>query len=301
MTEFDIREFEQEFVIHFGSERPAINAYTLASSLVSIADAVKEANSIVNPGYEVEVIVEALGHGSFKAKVRTVYTGLGNLFSKDNLKAISLGVVAAYIHQHTLAPDVEVNVIVDDTQVVIEQGEDRVIIPRDVHDALQEVEKSEKFRRSVGKTFSVVDEDKDITSVGLAPTMDDEPPPLEVPRDRFALVPREPGIDEPSREIVETVNLQIVRAILQKSRRRWEFVWSGHTISAPVLDDQFYEDFIAHRITIAPGDALKVELKIYQTKDESTGIFTNDRYEVLRVLGHIPRFEQTTADLPPRR
>lgn len=284
-------------MIHFGSERPAINAYTLASSLVSIVDAVKEANSIVNPGYEVEVIVEALGHGSFKAKVRTVYKGLGNLFSKDNLKAIGLGIVAAYIYQHTLAPDVEVNVTVDESQVVIEQGDDRVIIPRETHDALKQVEKSEKFRRNVGRTFTAIEEDKEITSIGIAPRLEDPDPPLKIPRDRFALVPREPGFEGSTRDMTETVNLQIVRAILQKSRRRWEFVWRGITISAPVLDDHFYDEFTAHRITIAPGDALKVKLKIYQSKDDHTGIFTNDLYEVLEVVDHIPRITQVTARL----
>jgi hypothetical protein len=297
MTDVDIRQFEQEFVIHFGSGRPAINAYTLASSLVSIADAVKEANSILNPGYEVEVVVEALGRGSFKAKVRTVYKGLGNLFSKENLKAIALGVIAAYVYQNTLAPDAAINVTVNEDLVVIEQGDQKIVIPRETHDALKHVERSEKFRRDVGRTFTALEQDKEITSIGIAPTMEDPAPPLRIPRERFGLVPRELANDGAIREVVEIANLQIVRAILQRSNRRWEFVWRGIKIPAPVLDEHFYAEFSAHRITIAPGDALKVKLKISQAKDHDTGIFTNTRYEVIEVLEHVPRVEQSDAGL----
>lgn len=82
----DVREFKEEFVVHFGGEQPRVNAYTLATSLVSLADAIKEANSIINPGYEVEVVVEAIGPGSFRATIKTLAKGLDNLFTKENIK-----------------------------------------------------------------------------------------------------------------------------------------------------------------------------------------------------------------------
>lgn len=93
------------------------------------------------------------------------------------------------------------------------------------------------------------------------------------------------------REIVEQVELQILRAILDKTRRRWEFVWQGVKISAPILDEDFYRDFFAHKITIAPGDSLECELKIYQKKESPAGIFTNSKYEIVRVIRHIPKVE----------
>lgn len=90
MHSIDIREFKSDFVIYFGGKPARINAYTLASSLVSIADAVKAANTLINPGYEVEVVVEAFGEGSFKAKIRTLYNGvMSDIFSSDNLKTIT--------------------------------------------------------------------------------------------------------------------------------------------------------------------------------------------------------------------
>ncbi|MEQ8407307.1 MAG: hypothetical protein RJS98_13765 [Rhodospirillaceae bacterium] len=288
----DIKEYEQEIVLHFGGERTKINAYTLASSLVSLADAIKEANSIINPGYEVEVLVEAFGEGSFRAKVKTLYKGLNNLFNANRLEAIAIGIITSFIYQHTLAPDTDVKVTVDDTQVIIEQGDKTIIVPKSVYDAQKEVEKSEKFRKSVSDTFSAVEKDESVTSFGFTKNLNDRVPDIDIPRERFALLSSLIELDDPQREIQEVAELQIKRAILERSRRKWEFIWRGVKISAPVLDEHFYRDFFAHKITVAPGDSFEVVLKIYQSKDEDTGIFTNSRYEVIEVRRHIPRYAQ---------
>ena len=297
MQVVNIIEFEEEFVLYFGGKPNRINAYTLASSLVSVADAVKSANSLINPGYNVEVVVEAFGEGSFKVRVRTLYNGAKNLFSKDSLKAITLSVIAAYVYQHTLSPDVEINVIVNTDEVIIEQGDKKIIIPREVHDAVKEVEKSEKFRQSIGKTFETIEKDKNIESFGITPKMEDETPLISIPRSKFYLLSDLPEIEENQRFVIEVAELNILRAILERGTRKWEFVWRGIKISAPVLDDNFFSDFFAHKITIAPGDSIEVNLKIYQTKDEDIGIFTNSKYEVIEVIKHIPRMKQTKIEV----
>ncbi|GAL31218.1 hypothetical protein JCM19239_6603 [Vibrio variabilis] len=48
MEVVNIAEYSDEIVLHFGGERKKINAYTLATSLVSLSDAIKEANAIIN-------------------------------------------------------------------------------------------------------------------------------------------------------------------------------------------------------------------------------------------------------------
>lgn len=297
MQVVDIREYEEEFVLHFGGERKKINAYTLASSLVSLADAIKEANSIINPGYEVEVLVEAFGEGSFRAKVKTAYKGLQNLFNSNRLEAIAIGIITSFIYQHTLAPDSDVKVIVNDTQVIIQQGDKQIIVPKTVYEAQKEVEKSEKFRKSISKTFEAVEKDKNITSFGFTKNIDDETPDILIPRKYFPLLSQPIEIEEPQREIQEVADLQIKRAILERTKRKWEFIWRGIKISAPVLCENFYNDFFSHKITVAPGDSLEAVLKIYQSRDEDTGIYTNSKYEVIVVHKHIPRNMQSELDV----
>jgi hypothetical protein len=292
----DIREFEETFVIHFGSDLQRINAYTLASTLVSLADAAKEANYFVNPGYEVEIVVEALGPGSFKAKIRTIYRGAKNLFSGQNLKTVVLAIIASYIYTHTLAPDIDINITVDDETVIIEQADKKIIIPKTVHEALKQVEKSDKFKRDVGRTFEAVEKDKNIKYIGFSEEFIDEAPQIKIDRDKFPIITSTGDDQSDTRQIIEHADLQILRAILERSRRRWEFVWRGVKISGPVLDSKFYNDFSAHKITIAPGDVLKVAMKIYQTRIPDVGIYTNDKYEIIEVLEHIPKLKQTAID-----
>jgi hypothetical protein len=292
MQIINIEEYDDEVVLHFGGERKTINAYTLASSLVSIADAVKAANDVLNPGYDVEVLVEAFGEGSFRAKIKTVFKGAGNIFSKEALKAVALSVLANFIYQHTLAPDSKVVVNVNDDEVVIEQGETKIIVPRVTYDATKEVEKSEKFKQSISRIAKSIEKDENIESFGFTKNINDEYPDIDIPRKQIAILSEPEEYAEPSREIFEQVNLFIKRAILERSKRKWEFIWQGFKISAPVLDEAFYNDFFAHKVKIAPGDQLEAKVKIYQTKDEDTGIYSNDRYEVVEVLKHIPHIEQ---------
>ena len=292
MHVIDITEYDEEVVLHFGGERKKINAYTLASSLVAIADAVKETNNLLNPGYDVEVLVEAFGEGSFRAKIKTAYKGTGNIFSKDTLKAVALSVLANFIYQHTLAPDSQVVVNVSDSEVIIEQGDAKIIVPRDTYEATKEAEKSDKFKQSVSKISKSIDKDENIESFGFTSNINDEIPEIEIPRSRMALLSQPEEYTEPTREIYEQVNLFIKRAILERSKRKWEFIWNGFKISAPVLDEVFYNDFFAHKVKIAPGDQLEAKVKVYQIKDEDTGIYSNDRYEVVQVINHIPHIEQ---------
>ena len=297
MQVINIEEYNEEVVLHFGGERRKINAYTLASTLVSIADAVKEANAVINPGYDVEVLVEAFGEGSFRAKVKTTYKAAGNIFSKNDLLAIALAVLASFIYEHTLSPDSDVTINVNSEEVIIEQGDKKIIVPRSTYEATKEVQKSENFKKSVSRISNSIEKDANVTSFGVTSDFKDETPKIEIPRKGILLLSNPYDIAEPTREIEELSMLFIKRAILERSKRKWEFVWRGFKISAPVLDDKFYDDFFAHKVTIAPGDQLEAKLKIYQSKDEDTGIYSNDRYEVVAVMRHIPNLAQEEAPI----
>lgn len=297
MATVDISAIEDSLVLHFGGDFERINAYTLATTLVGLADAAKAANAAINPGYEIEIVVEALGRGSFRTKVRALYRGAGNLFSGDSLRNIILSIIAAFIYEHTLAPDHSVTVNVDSREVVIIQGETRIVVPRQVYEATQQLESVPAFRQGVGRALKAVDDDPVIRTLGLSPN-EVTPAPVDLSKDHFAKIEEAfPVVGDGSREVEEEATLRIVRAILERSKRRWEFVWNGVRIPAPVLDDRFYDQFFGHRITIAPGDALKVRLRIRQRLNPDIGVFLNETYEVIEVLKHIPRSEQDSLEL----
>lgn len=286
MTEIDLGAIGDTIVLHIRKDGHTINAYLLAATLVALADAAKEANEQINPGYDVEVLVESLSDGSIKAVLKVAYHSLRNLFSKDVLKTIILAVVASYIYENTLAPDKTVKVIVNSNEVLIQQEATKIIVPRQVYDAEQKVRKVSRFQEKIGEAFDTLLKDPDITSISIDPHIAANREFPTINRDlmeRIAIPPRE---DEESQFIYEEADLQIIRAILEKSRRRWEFSWRGFRFPAPILDDKFYHDFMSHQIVIAPGDKLKARLRIYQHRDSATGVYVNERYEVIEVLNH---------------
>ena len=292
MRVVDIAQFENSVVIHFDTDDTRINAYTFASTLVALADAAKAANSTLNVGCEIEIVVEAIGPGSFRALIRALYSSSRNLFANQIVMGLVIGVLGNYIYERTLSEDNKVTVEVKTDEVIIQKGNDRVVVPRNVYDATRRVEKNPQFVKAMTRTFEAVSADEKVNFFGLVEKMDSPAPAILIPRSTMLSLASQSPEDPDSRVITEQAELQIVKAILKKSNRRWEFVWRGITISAPVLHDQFYMDFFAHEITIAPGDTLNVTLAIKQAIDPDTGIYTNAGYEVVEVHGHVPRIKQ---------
>ena len=292
MVTLEIRREVDRFVLYFETPRKEINAYALATALVGLADAVREANAVVNPGYEVEVVVEALSDGSFKATVKTVFTKAKNLFSHQAVQAVIWGIVATHIYEKAIKTEVPPKITVSETMVTIEVGKDRIIVPRDVYEAKRQVEKSERFNNAVGKVFDAAQADEHVQGVAIVEGGKRPSSPFIVPRGKFAIFQNQQPIDEMTRELVEITQVEISRAILERGKRRWEFFWRGVKIAAPILDDRFFDRFFAHEITIAPGDSLEVALRIIQERKPDSGIYVNTRYEIVEVYQHIPRVKQ---------
>ena len=289
MAEIRIEKELNEIVLYFGTKQKAINAYTLASTIVAVADAIKEANFQINPGYDVEVLITDLGGGSFKAVVRTIFTSAKNLLSKIDVKTIILSILATFIYDHFFATKPNVIVNVSPEYVIIEQANDRIIIPKDVYQATKEITESEtKFQDKISTAMKILQQDKDIESIALVQSLEEEPEIL-IPHNNFKdfIIEKEGEVDEETDEpIEEKTTLQITRAILENNARKWEFIWNGQRIPAPVLDNIFYKKFSEHRIKIAPGDTLDVRLKIYRKKIEGTEIYENKKFEVVHVIQH---------------
>jgi hypothetical protein len=293
----NIAALDNAVVLHFETANHRISAYTLASTLVALADAAKSANASINPGFDIEVVVEALGPGSFRAQLKAIYTSARNLFSDQRVMAVILSIVASFIYERTLSVNSQVTVEVRTTEVVIERGQDRVIIPRQVYDATRIAEQNPQFVRAIGRGLEAIAADDKITGIGFVPDMASPPPEVMIPQETIRDVSIDTGDPPNTRVIKDECDLQIVKAILDRTRRKWEFMWRGVKKSAPVLSESFYGDFFAHRITIAPGDELKVRLAIKQSRDPQTGIYANIGYEVEEVFGHIPGLQQML--LPP--
>jgi hypothetical protein len=289
----DISKFEDSVVLYFDTDDKRINAYTLASTLVSIADAAKAANTTLNAGYEVEIIVEALGSGSFKAKISALYKNSKNIFSSQLVAGVIIGLISNYIYERAFALDDSITIQINTDEVIIQKNDEKIIVPRKVYEATRDVESNPKFVQAMEKTFQSIERDENIKGLGFVEKMDSGRPEVIIPRSSIVTLAAGVKIEEEgTRIITEIVELQILKAILEKGKRKWEFMWRGIKISAPITSGKFFKDFFAHNITIAPGDSLEVKLEIKQVKDDETGIYKNKNYEVVEVFEHIPKLRQ---------
>jgi len=296
MKVFDVSKFEDSIVLYFDTSNTRINAYTLASILVSIADAAKAANSSINAGHDIEIVVEAVGEGSFKAKISAIYNDSKNIFSSQIVAGVVIGLLSNYIYERVFSVDDSIKVVISSDEVVIEKGDERIVVPRKVYEATREAEKNPKFVQAVERTFQAIEKDPNIKGFGLSDSMDSGKPTVILPRKNIILASGVVHEIEGVRIVPETVELQIIKAILEKGKRKWEFMWRGIKISAPIISQSFYNNFFSHSITIAPGDSLEVKLEIKQVRDEDTGIYVNKSYQVVEVYNHIPRLKQLSVE-----
>lgn len=287
MAIYDLRGLGDDFVIHYGSEQEEIDAYTLSNSLLALSNALQAINREINPDFSLEISVVALGGGSFRPRIKTKAKRLASLLAHD-FRSIIVQVLAVLIATRLLSndPDIEIKILED--RVEFQSRDDLIILPKEAFEPSQRVRANPEIDRSIRQNFQIIEEDTAVTSFGLAGSLDEhERLPLEVDRGRFGLCSR-PQLVEPSRQreiIEEDAELVIVRAIFEDSDRRWQFVWRGISISAPILDKEFRADVVHRRVSITHGDIFVVDLRILQTANEA-GIMTNDTYEVLRVKEH---------------
>jgi hypothetical protein len=250
-----------------------------------LANGLKYADALINPGFDLEIEVQAIGVGSFKVTLKNKYNSISNIFSASNIKTIILALFSAFLYE-LIRPEKEIKVIVNSDAYIIEHGDERIILPKEAQEYYDSLKRNENVKKEISNTFRILDKDGRVDYLKIAPN-DRKENHIVINRPDFkhlALL-SEPELETKERE--ERTRLIIIRAILEKSNRRWQFIWNGIKISAPILDDEFYDDFSNHKIKIAPGDSLEVDLKVIMKRDEDTNLYLNSEYHVLRVYNHI--------------
>ena len=149
----------------------------------------------------------------------------------------------------------------------------------------------------ISRGFGILEEDPSITDFGVTRHLDDKTPLASIPRGDFDTLSQYANVLETvegARVIEQREKIIILRAILARGNRKWQFVWNGIKISAPILDDTFYDALARHEYEFGQGDILDVLLEIYQERDEATGVYFNKGYQIRHVFGRVPGYRQGT-------
>lgn len=277
MAEVDLRRLpEDEVVLQFGGRPNEVDAFTFSNSLVAFAEAIQEINRQISPETAVQVSIEGIGLGSFRAKINARRKPLSALWREVG-KPVLIGVLTYLICHRILAPapfDIKVN----ESTVVITHGDDRIIIPRTVYDATQKLAEPRQVEHHIARAFNVMENDPSVTDFGLAAGIHDLEPIVPVHRERFSIfaVPQEPETGDKRRSYEERTHLTIIKAIFQRGHRKWEFVWKGGVrISASIQDQTFFDKLARREFWFAQGDELDVQLRVRQLYDDANSVYIN--------------------------
>jgi hypothetical protein len=288
MSDIDLRQLsDSDVVLHFGGRPNEVDAFTFSNALISIADALRELNNQLNSNFSIEVVIEGVGPGSFRAKIGTKLKSLSGLFGGD-ARNLLVSLLGCFIYAHVLDPTAPPTIVVNDDSVVFQTGRDRVIIPRITWEAKAHLKKPELVERNIARAFEAMEEDPSVTDFGLARGLHEPEPIGIIPRSDFALLARlgqsEPS-PEPNKFKDERTNVTVLKIVFERGNRKWQFVWNGFKISAPITDEEFFTKLESREYVFAQGDVLDVTLRIHQVMDSLNNVLINDHYEVVKVHG----------------
>jgi hypothetical protein len=294
MTISDLRELDGEsLVIHFGGALGSIDAYTFSNSLIAFADTIRAINATVNPSQNIEIRLEAVGTGSFRALIRQIPKGLKGLFAQAPA-ALIWGLVGTAIWENYLADRPDVTIIVNTNEVIYEVDGNRTIISRNVYDQMPKVRANPDVQKGLSKTFEVLEKDDAVDNFGITGSLNDKEPLVQIPRQDFnrlssdTIVP----LDDVRRRLQKVRTRAIVlKPWIDASKHKWSFEWNGVPISAYVNDGDFLSRVKAHELRFGNGDALDLQIEYFQDFDENLSVWVNDTnsFTISDVFTYFPK------------
>lgn len=302
MADLDLRNFKNSdgFVLHFGGRPNEVDTYTFANALVAFSDTFRELNGQVNSSQSIELRLEAVGPGSFRGKVKGAPKSIVDAlkFSRD---VVVLPLLMAFIYDHYIDEDT-FEIEVSDDYVVIVQGGDRTIIPRDAYDASQNLPAPNRVHEQMNRAIDAVEDDSSVTSFGITIDLDDDEPAVDLGEPEWARIRenRTRAVDDAKQRVEqEEVTLSILKVIFSKKRRKWEFVWHGVKISAYIDDPVFIANLMSGNQKVGNGDAVRAVLDIGQEWDANDKVWLNTAYAISKVIEYIPMKNRDLFDEEP--
>ena len=287
MADIDLRSLSpSDIVLHFGGRPNEVDAFTFSNSLIAFAEAISEINGQINENYSIEITIEGLGPGSFRARITTHLKSLGGLLKHDARNVIA-SLLASYIFLR-LCPQEPPKIIVNDDSIVITTGSDRIIIPKATWEAKEKIKNPKVIEHHISTAFSVMAEDPSVSDFGIASSLSDPSPIGTINRSKFAAIARqyEEKEDDKNKKFQdERTKLTVLKLVFERGNRKWQFVWNGIRISAPIKSDEFFDKLATREYDFSQGDVLDVTLRVHQVRDEISGVFINSDYEVIAVHG----------------
>ena len=187
-------DFENDtIVLHFGGAEGSIDAYTLAEALIGFADMARAISATVDPGTDIEILVEATGPGSYRTRIRRIKKDYGGLLAVGG--TVFWGIVSNYIYDNYIKNDPPPQVTVNADGTVVKTGKYTIIVSAAVHSGTEHAKQNPAVQSGLAKTFAALEADENVKDFGVTGSLTDPEPKFIIPRAEFPRIAQRPAVD----------------------------------------------------------------------------------------------------------
>jgi hypothetical protein len=286
-------DFENDtIVLHFGGAEGSIDAYTLAEALIGFADMARAISATIEPGTDIELLVEATGPGSYRTRIRRIKKDYGGLITVGGM--VFWGVVTNYLYDNYVKNEPPPQVVVNADGTIVKTGKYTIVVSAAIHSGTEHAKRNPAVQSGLARTFAALEADENVKDFGITGSLSDPQPLFSIPRAEFPKIAQRPvpSEEEPvHRSTKKRARLFVQKAWLNHAKRKWSFEWNGEPVNAPIGDAKFLDQLDRREVLLGAGDALDAELKFKQNYDKTLGVWINDpnSYVVSKVLRAVPR------------
>ncbi|MFC0240450.1 hypothetical protein [Rhodopseudomonas telluris] len=278
----------EEILLYFDTKGAGLNSQTFGNALIHFDELCRAIDAVVNPNREIEVDFVRSDQGSIRAIFRVVAKDTRSLLSAPVTMLIMPFLLGILVNRVTSD---SVNIVVNDSSYIVEYGNERVVLPKSSEIVSKRAERDPSVSQTLRNFFVSVDSDPDVKAVDFRSPRAPDKPVIPITRDKFAVLRDAPDIeliDHPQdREVSHhKVPMTVLTAVLEKSKRKWQFLWAGQKVYADIRDDEFFEKLANHEYEFGQGDVLTVDLVVSQRLNEIVGAYENVSFHVTKVHDH---------------
>lgn len=286
--QFEFDERTEQLILHFDTEFPEIDAQTFANAIIAFDELLRAINGVANPGWDIEIDFTHAESGSIRTFFKIVKKDAKTL-AKSPL-ALILFPFLLNILSNWVSSD-PVNIIVYSDSYVVQKGDERIVLPKSSAQVAQRIEASPQVRQKTKNLIAVCEADSNVRSLDIRSTRSPNTPIVPIPRDRFGIIRDLPEIASealPSNRQLPHIKQKVVvvTAHLERSARKWKFIWNGQKINADIQDVSFFDKLASHEYEFGQGDILTVDMVVDQELNDLVGAYENKGYHITKVHRH---------------
>ena len=275
-----------------------IDSDILITTLLGINSTILEINKKLYPKNKIQIRIKALERGSF-----LIFLGIHApdiiRFFKD-YSSLTNNLLSTLVNIFNLKKHLQgekskfKEIKGNDIHIENVQG-DVIIMPTRTYSYC----KDPKVDKYTSKIFQKIESsDENIENLEV---IDDKGRPLSTfNKSDYRIMAKESPevIEKKTQKIVkEEVPVIPIKLDLERKENKWNFIYEGNRISAPINDNNFHREINGKRISFRKGDTLIVDLQIYQEFNEDIQAFENKGYEIVKVIKHISGNESKQLEI----